>query len=1028
MEIVGDASKLPDQLEREANKALRQLDLDTKPLSKQIVDAFAKGADGGSAAMKELGDDANQVFKNLSRDAERAFDSLGSDARIAAAEVVDSLDTGLSGVSNVISHELGSALPAAINSADVLGTATGEAFSAAVDSSVNGTGSEAAREIVTEFIGSLEAASAAVRAAAARLSQAAADGLSSRKQSASRAGALFATSFRTAALAGTAALTAGLTTLAGLGLSAAGNLEQTQISLNSLTGSAANGAKVFKDLQTFAAETPFEFPDVTKVAQQFLAFSSSVGLSQKDLIPFLTTLGDVASVTGAGAEGMQRVTLALGQIASAGRLTIGDVRQVATNLPGFNAVAAIAAARGTTTAQAMEDISSGAISADEGIRALIAGMKKFPGAAGAMEKQSETLLGVLSTFKDVSRQALSDSFAPVIPQIKESLAAITPIVGETFRQLAPALGGLVATLLPFLVNLLKGLTPILVPILQSLSAALEVIGPLLPPLGVAFAQIISELVPVLPLFSSLLSLIFPLIPALLQLAVPLAQLLIPALSLLETVLVPLIPPLTQLANILAVGLTAAVGLVYNALGKLTLFFTDTPAEVYVLVGAIAAFTIGINATAIATKIAAVATDIWTASTKALGLALKFSGSWVGIVLIALTALVTGFIYAYKHSEAFRNAVAAVGHALEVAGKAIVDALLTAVNAVGDGFGAVVDFVSKLPGRVGGFLSDLGEGIVDALAAIPGLILAGLKLAFDTALRVIGIYLGLILAAIMGVPRLIVYEFFALPGQLATLFTAVGTAILAGATAVGSTLLGFFTGVGHSILTFVDEALAYIASMPEKIGTFLANLPAVLVSAFTSAFVAARNAVSTGIGNVVGLAASIPDKLGALKNRLLQVGKDLISGFFSGLTNVGTFVGDIAGKIVDGIKSGINYVIDKINVGLDDVDDFLPFDLPKIPRLARGGLTQGTGLAVLHPTEAVLPLEDTRTTDLLARAIADANASLRNAGTQTVSGTGDVYLWLQIGDEPIQNAVATAMDEHNRQLRVRVMASAGRPRG
>jgi tape measure domain-containing protein len=141
--------------------------------------------------------------------------------------------------------------------------------------------------------------------------------------------------------------------LTAFGLKSAANLEQVQIAFNSLTGSVAKGTAQFKSLQQFAAATPFEFSDLTGAASRFDAFAKSVGTTQDQLIPFLTTLGNVTSVTGGGAEALNSVTLALGQIGSAGKLTLDNLNQLSNALPGFSGVAAIAASQGITNAEAV---------------------------------------------------------------------------------------------------------------------------------------------------------------------------------------------------------------------------------------------------------------------------------------------------------------------------------------------------------------------------------------------------------------------------------------------------------------------------------------------------------------------------------------------------------------------------------------------------------------------------------------------------------------------------------------------------
>ena len=328
------------------------------------------------------------------------------------------------------------------------------------------------------------------------------------------------------AAAGAAAV-AGLGAIAGMGLKAAASLEQTQIAFNSLLGSAEKGKVVFDGLKQFAAATPFELTDLTGTAQRFLAFNDTVNISDDQLQTFLTTLGDVASVTSAGAFGMERVTLALGQIASTGKLTLDNLNQISEALPGFSGIAAIAAYRGTTTAQAMKDISAGAISAEDGVKGLLAGMQKFPGAAGAMEAQSQTLIGVFSTFKDTVSQALSGAFAPVIPALKDSLSELTPILGEAVGLIAPAIGDT-------LVTIVQNLTPLLTPLAKVVGIVLKALAPFINILGVILGPIIEALVPVFealsPVVEELAVPVLTLVDALLPLVPVIAQILVAVIA------------------------------------------------------------------------------------------------------------------------------------------------------------------------------------------------------------------------------------------------------------------------------------------------------------------------------------------------------------------------------------------------------------------------------------------------------------------------------------------------------------------
>ncbi len=361
---------------------------------------------------------------------------------------------------------------------------------------------------------------------------------------------------RTAILGLTVAAATGLAAMTGFGLKSAAAMEQTQVAFNSLLGSVEKGTQVFEGLKKFAAVTPFELPEITGAAQRFLAFNDAVGLSDDALQPFLTTLGDVASVTGGGAMALNSVTLAMGQIASSGKLTLDNLNQISEALPGFSGVAAIAAATGKTTAQVMQEISAGSIDATTGIQALLVGMQKFPGAAGAMEKQSQTLLGVFSTFKDTLSQALVSGFAPVLPAIKDALSAATPVLGKAIADIAPALGSALSAILPLIATIISAISPILKPLIDGIGVFVRTAGETggLQKLGDALGKVAQALFPLFPVLGDLVG-------ALAEALVPAIEALIPQLPEIVdgmvqflTAITPILPALGQL-----IGLVVQMG-------------------------------------------------------------------------------------------------------------------------------------------------------------------------------------------------------------------------------------------------------------------------------------------------------------------------------------------------------------------------------------------------------------------------------------------------------------------------------------
>ena len=131
------------------------------------------------------------------------------------------------------------------------------------------------------------------------------------------------------------------------------------------------------------------------------------------MIPTLTAVGDAAAGVGLGAEGINRITLALGQMAAKSKVQAGEMMQLTeTGIPAWKM---LADQIGVSVPEAMSMVSKGAIDAATGITALVSGMEQSFG--GMMDQQSQTISGTWSTLMD----GLEQSAAQVGLQIAESL-------------------------------------------------------------------------------------------------------------------------------------------------------------------------------------------------------------------------------------------------------------------------------------------------------------------------------------------------------------------------------------------------------------------------------------------------------------------------------------------------------------------------------------------------------------------------------------------------------------------------------
>lgn len=200
--------------------------------------------------------------------------------------------------------------------------------------------------------------------------------------------------------------------------------EQTQVAFENLLGSAEKAASLLSDLRAFNVATPFELPQIQNAAKQLLA----MGETMQEVVPDLTAIGDVGAKFSASSEDVNGVIRALGQMSQSAKVSAQDINQIQQRFVGFNARAAIARGLGISVAEAMEKIADGSISGNEGMNAMIEGMKSEENAAGAMEEQMATLTGRLSNFKDLLNRILLDVMVPLLPVMQRTVEWFTSFI------------------------------------------------------------------------------------------------------------------------------------------------------------------------------------------------------------------------------------------------------------------------------------------------------------------------------------------------------------------------------------------------------------------------------------------------------------------------------------------------------------------------------------------------------------------------------------------------------------------------
>lgn len=194
-------------------------------------------------------------------------------------------------------------------------------------------------------------------------------------------------------------------------------LEQTKVGFTTMLGSGEAAQGMLNELRDFAAKTPFQFTDLTKAASRMMA----MGTAAEDVIPTLTAVGDAAAGLGLGSAGVDRITLALGQMSAKGKIGGDDLRQLAE--AGVPALKYLADAAGVTTAEMSKMIEKGVVPAAEGVKVLVQSMEGDFG--GLMAEQAKTATGALSNLEDATATLGTQIGDILVPSVTKGAGALS---------------------------------------------------------------------------------------------------------------------------------------------------------------------------------------------------------------------------------------------------------------------------------------------------------------------------------------------------------------------------------------------------------------------------------------------------------------------------------------------------------------------------------------------------------------------------------------------------------------------------
>lgn len=205
-----------------------------------------------------------------------------------------------------------------------------------------------------------------------------------------------------------------------MGISYNAQIEKYTTGFTNMLGSAQAAQEAMQAIQEDAARTPFDVASLTQANQLLISAGENAAYSRK----VINALGDAVSATGGGNAELSRMAANLQQIANVGKASAIDIKQFA--YAGINVYQVLA----DYTGKSVQEVQNMTISYDLLSQALIAASEEGGRYYNAMDTQSQTMNGRISTLKDnVSQLAglmtgdLSSGIGVVIGHLNDMIVA-----------------------------------------------------------------------------------------------------------------------------------------------------------------------------------------------------------------------------------------------------------------------------------------------------------------------------------------------------------------------------------------------------------------------------------------------------------------------------------------------------------------------------------------------------------------------------------------------------------------------------
>lgn len=225
---------------------------------------------------------------------------------------------------------------------------------------------------------------------------------------------------------------------------------------------------------------------------------------------------------------------------------------------------------------------------------------------------------------------------------------------------------------------------------------------------------------------------------------------------------------------------------------------------------------------------------------------------IGIVVVAIAALVAALVYLYNNNETVRAGIDAAWQAIKTAVEVAIEGIRAALYAIGE------------------FIVTTWETVTSAV---------------ETAMNIISTVVS-------------------------TYWNAIGTLISTVLTIISTTITTIWSAITSTISTTMDNIKNKITTIWTTIKTSITNVITLIKSTVTNGFTTMVSNLAAPLTNmknaITGAFNSVKNTIKGVIDSAVKWGSDLIDNFVSGIKNNISKVGDAIGGVADKIKSLIGF--------------------------------------------------------------------------------------------------------------------------